>query len=143
MARRRPPRAAGTPPSGPSGASVVVKIGWAPDARAVFDRLSAKAQAGLREKLEDFGRTGVGKPLVRELKGFTRVTYGRVRCIAKRAEGAMIMVYVLEVGLRKARSDDDAYERATKALASRDPEIIDALNEMTAGFLAGDINIDE
>jgi mRNA-degrading endonuclease RelE of RelBE toxin-antitoxin system len=142
MAKRRPPKAATVPPPS-AGASVVVQIGWAPNAREAFDRLPAKAQAGIRRKLEDFGAAGAGKPLVRGLKGFQRVTYGRLRCIATRADGPIILVYVLEVGLRKAGSDDDAYELARRALDSGDPEIVEALNELATGFLSGDVKLDE
>ncbi len=97
----------------------------------------------LREKLVAFGRTGAGKPLVKDLKGFHRVTVGRVRCIARRdAMGNVIVVYVLEVGLRKAAADDDAYELARKALAKGDIDVYEAMEEIARAFLAGRLEND-
>ena len=71
------------------------------------------------------------------------MTVGRVRCIARRdAMGNVIVVYVLEVGLRKAAADDDAYELARKALAKGDIDVYEAMEEIARAFLAGRLEID-
>ena len=109
-----------------------VRIGFASSAKAAFDRLSAKAREGIRRKLYDYGRNpSLGKPLIRELHSFDRLTYGRVRCVTKSVDGIVLVLYC---GLRKSDAVDDSYEIASAALASNDPEVVRALQSLTARY---------
>jgi mRNA-degrading endonuclease RelE of RelBE toxin-antitoxin system len=135
------PRAKKTVPAA-TPQQAVVKIGFSPDARAAFERLPAKVQAGLRRKLREFGlNPAIGKPLIADLKGYHRVTYGRLRAISKavgpyvvataKAEGGIIIVHVLEIGPRKEGSGDDPYERAAIAALQAGDREAQALLERT------------
>jgi hypothetical protein len=105
-------------------------------------------RAGLRRKLRDFGENpAIGKPLIGELQGYHRVTYGRVRAISKalpevvvtieRADG-FIVVFVLEVGPRKDGAPDDPYERAAiAALRSGDRDAQTLLEQVIHQLHAG------
>jgi|GEM_PF-5545060 mRNA-degrading endonuclease RelE of RelBE toxin-antitoxin system len=117
------------PSAAPKGAA---RLAFSRAALAEFKKLPEKVQMGLRRKLLDFGITpAIGKPLVGSLKGYHRVTYGRLRTIAtvseKAADGAMVVV-ALHIGLRKEGSQNDPYEvAAAKALKGDDAEARAAL----------------
>lgn len=132
----------------------VVHIGFSPSAHAAFRALSVKERAGLRRKLIDFGlNPAIGKPLVGDLQGYHRVTYGRLRAISKAMPqvvatvtttvAGIVIVHVLEVGPRKEGSEDDPYERA--AIAALNANDVDAhalleqaVQALRAGHLGGD-----
>jgi hypothetical protein len=128
-----------TPAAGPTG---TVRVGFSPEAKEAFDALPAKWRDGLRRKLYDFGgNPAIGKPLVGALRGYHRVTYGRVRsiaeAIAKVADG-IVIVHVLYLGLRKEGAADDPYElAAAKAIRSGDPDAIEALEKLVQQMLSG------
>jgi hypothetical protein len=132
MKRKRPVK----PP--PEGAPLAkeVRLGFSPEARAVFDKLPSKLQDGLRRKLREFGVSpAIGKPLVGELFGYHRITYGRVRSISMRviasvAKSDVVAVMTLYIGLRKAGSADDPYEIAAAAVRRRDPDAVHAIELM-------------
>lgn len=144
MKRKRRPIAT-TPPATTVG---VVRIGFSPSAKVAFDRLPPKVRVGLRRKLYDFGKNpAIGKPLIGELQGYHRVTYGRVRAISKAlpevvatiefADGR-IVVFVLEVGPRKDGALDDPYERAAiAALRSGDRDAQTLLEQLIHQLHAG------
>ncbi len=121
-----------------------VRIGFSPEAKGAFDKLPAKVQTGLRRKLREFGENQTGaKPLVGALKGYHRVTYGRVRsiveAIVKIADG-IVIVHVLYLGLRKAGAGDDPYEvAAVKALKRGDPDAVEALKVLVQQLLTGQL----
>jgi mRNA-degrading endonuclease RelE of RelBE toxin-antitoxin system len=126
-----------------------VRIGFSPGAQSQFDGLPAKVRAGLRRKLHEFGENpALGKPLVGPLQGYHRVTYGRVRAIAMQmiasfADG-IVVVHVLWVGLRKAGSSDDAYERAAiAALRAGDPDAHAILEQLLQVEMTADGTADE
>ena len=130
---------ASTPAAGPTGA---VRLGFAPDAKAVFEKLPAKVHDGLRRKLRDFGANpAVSKPLVCELQGYYRVTYGRMRSIAEvvaeTAEG-VVVVHVVYIGLRKEGSARDPYEVAAMAALQRaDPDAVALMETLVYQVLRG------
>ncbi|HEV3156566.1 MAG TPA: hypothetical protein VGZ00_04405 [Candidatus Baltobacteraceae bacterium] len=130
---------------------VLVRIGFSPDARTAFDRLPSKVQDGMRRKLREFGANpSIGKPLIGELKGYHRVTYGRLRAISKalaphfiataKLEGSVVVVHVLEIGPRKEGSGDDPYERAAIAsLKAGDHDAQALLEETIQQLQAGNL----
>ena len=134
-------------------AEIAVRIGFAPDAGAAFHRLAPKAQAGLRAKLKAFGlNPSLGKPLVGQLQGYHRVTYGRVRSIAKAVEAeaivrvaaGVVIVHVLWLGLRKQGASDDPYEvAAVKALRQGDPDARQLLEALVRRTLQNPALVDE
>lgn len=129
----KPTRNRNTTSGSSTTASRGVEIGFAPEAKAGFDELDPKAQKGMRRKLQAYGENpSLGKPLVRDLRSFHRVTYGRVRCVTKAADG---IILVLFCGLRKSDAVDDSYEIASAALASNDPEIVRALQTITTHYV--------
>lgn len=108
------------------------RIGFAPEARAVFDKLPPKVQAGIRRKLHDFAKNPtVGKPLVGSLHGYRRITYARYRTIAMHLVANLVrgavLVHVVEIGLRKQGSQDDPYELAIGSLRRGDTDAQEAL----------------
>jgi mRNA-degrading endonuclease RelE of RelBE toxin-antitoxin system len=129
----------------------LVRIGFSPDARATFERLPAKVRVGLRRKLREFGiNPDVGKPLIGELAGYRRVTYGRLRAISKatrpyavaiaKIEGSIVIVHVLTIGARKEGSGDDPYERAAiAALQAGDDEVGALLEQVLLQLRAGSL----
>jgi len=139
--RKRKETAPAPPVAPPSGA---VRIGFSRDARAVFEGLSTGVRAGLRRKLRDFGgNPAVGKPLVGALKGYHRITYGRLRAVAHlqivaTVSDGVVIVFVLYIGLRSAGSRDDPYELAAEALRRGEADAIEALELMVQQHHAGD-----
>lgn len=134
--KRRP--TASTPPAAPTAGAV--RIGFSDVARADFEKLATKVQKGLRRKLREFGMNpAIGKPLVAELQGYRRVTYGRVRSIAEfvvKVTGRVVIVHY--VGLRKAGSSDDPYEAAAvAALNAGDRDAIAALEALVQQAVHG------
>lgn len=74
-----------------------------------FPGLPETAQVRILEKLKVLiGNPEFGKPLVRELKGLRRITYGRYRIIY-RYHKPSDSVFVLAIGLRKSHEWDDVY----------------------------------
>jgi mRNA-degrading endonuclease RelE of RelBE toxin-antitoxin system len=121
-----------------------IRIGWDQEAKDAFDRLPRKVQKGLRRKLRDYAENpAIAKPLIEELQAWDRVTYARYRCITRRVEGVLIVVYVLQVALRKDGAQDDPYEIAAAALARREPQILEALQKFAAGYIAGSFELVE
>ena len=120
-----------------------VRIGYDREAQAVFDALPAKVQEGLDRKLRDFAANpGLGKPLVGDLLGYHRVLYGRIRTVSLRATAkvvdGLVVVFVLEVGLRKEGSREDPYVLARRALKRGDVDAQHAVELIVASFLKGD-----
>ncbi len=138
--KRRPAEATAAAPG-------AVRVGFSLEAKGAFDKLPAKVQAGLRRKFREFGENRTGaKPLVGALKGYHRVTYGRVRsiveAIVKVADG-IVIVHVLYLGLRKAGAGDDPYEvAAVKALKRGDPDAVEALKVLVQQLLTGQLPAD-
>ncbi len=140
-AMKRKPRPTATPEA---AAKQAVRIGFSSGAAAVFMGLSDKVKAGLRRKLRDFGENpAIGKPLVGELKGYHRVTYGRVRTVSMRIVvsivNGIVLVHVLHVGLRKDGAADDPYQIAAAALVRRDPDALAALEALVQQLQAGEL----
>lgn len=138
---KRKPRSRATPEA---AAKQAVRIGFSSGAAAVFKSLSGKVKAGLRRKLRDFGENpALGKPLVGALKGYHRVTYGRVRTVSMRIVASVVdgivLVHVLHIGLRKDGAADDPYEVAAAALARHDPDALAALEELVQKLQAGEL----
>jgi len=139
--KRKPRPAATTPEAVTNG---TVRLGFSRGASAVFNKLPAKVQTGLRRKLHDFGENpAIGKPLVGPLQGYHRVSYGRIRTVSMRAvvsvSDGIILVHVLHVGIRKEGAADDAYEVATSALQRGDTEAIHVLEQFLQQFRAGQL----
>lgn len=102
------------PPIAPAAAPAVavVRLGFTASARVVWDALPAKVRDGLRTKLREAAlHPESAKPLVEELAGCRRVTYGRIRCVARVAEGAAVIV-VIAIDKRKDGAKSDPYEIA-------------------------------
>ena len=137
--KRKPRPPATTPEAAPKG---TVRIGFSRGAAAVFGKLPTKVQVGLRRKLHDFGLDpAIGKPLIDELRGYHRVSYGRIRAVSMRAVVSLVdgitLVHVLHVGLRKEGAADDAYELATTALRQGSADAIEVLEQLLQQFQAG------
>jgi hypothetical protein len=136
-------RSAATTPQVTSSATI--RIGFSEDAKVVFDGFSPKVRHGLRNKLREFGvNPANAKPLVGALKGYHRVTYGRVRAIAASSVEALvsmtdgiILVHVLYVGLRKQGAKDDSYEVAAAAIRAGEPDAIEAMELILQSYLCG------
>jgi len=131
LPKRRP--TTGSPKAVPE--AMRVRIGFSPEAKAAFDKLSTKVREGLRRKLRGFGANqAIGKPLVGALQGYHRVTYGRIRAVAEviaRVADGIVIVRVLHIGLRKEGSPSDPYETAAiEALKRGDPDAIALLEAM-------------
>ncbi len=128
MKPKRPPQ---TPPKAAPTAAMA-RIGFSPEARVVFDKLPPKVQAGIRRKLHEFaGNPAVGKPLIGSLLGYRRITYARYRTIALHlvadAARGVVLVHVVEIGLRKQGAQDDPYELAVASLRRGDADAHEAL----------------
>ena len=141
---KRKPRqatAATTPEAAPTG---TVRLGFSRGASTVFGALPAKVQVGVRRKLHEFGENpAIGKPLIGALRGYHRVSYGRIRAVSMRAVVSMtdgiILVHVLHVGLRKEGAADDAYELATSAVQQGNAEAIEVLEQLIHQLRAGNL----
>lgn len=121
------------PPAANSGQKA--RIGFVQSAAADFRRLPEKARNGLMAKLKELAfHPDCGKPLTGALQGCSRVTYGRLRCVVRVAEGVAV-VLVLVVAERKAGSRDDAYEVATEVVAKNEPGTQDLLARHVRAFL--------
>lgn len=95
-----------------------------------FSGLSETAQARILEKLKVLiGNPEFGKPLVRELKGLRRITYGRYRIIY-RFHKPSDSVFVLAVGLRKSHEWDDVYAWIDQHLHSGEVEATAVANQI-------------
>lgn len=146
MKRRKPPAVKVSRPSPAQNRDV--KLGFSPDAQTVYNLLPQKVKDGLDDKLREFGKDeNAGKPLIRKLKGYHRVTYGRVRAISLRAianvTAGIVVVYTLSIGPRKEGASDDPYAQATAALKRRDPEVITALENLVAQAINSDQEDDD
>ncbi len=134
--KRRPN--ASTPQAVPAPGTV--RLGFSDVARADFEKLTTKVQKGLRRKLREFATNpAIGKPLVGELQGYRRVTYGRVRSIAElivKVTDRVVIVHHL--GLRKAGSATDPYEAAAvAALNAGDPDAMAAMEALIHQTMQG------
>ncbi len=119
-----------------------IRIGFAPEAAVSFRRLSAKEQGGLRRKLRDFGTSpALGKPLTDELRGYHRITFGRLRTITLRVAETTsdVVVYVLYIGLRRQGAKDDPYEVATAAIRRGDPSAVEVMEQLIQHMLTGEL----
>ncbi len=140
MEPKRPPKAA-TPEAAPTAGTA--RIGFSPEARAIFDKLPPKVQTGIRRKLFEFAANpAIGKPLVGPLLGYRRVTYARYRTIAMHlianvARG-VVLVHVVEIGLRKQGSEADPYELAIESLRRGDADAQEALELLVQELQAQD-----
>jgi hypothetical protein len=142
---KRRPTASITSAAAPTGA---VRLGFSGEAKAVFEKLPVKVQDGLRRKLLAFGANpAIGKPLVGALRGYHRVTYGRVRSIAEvlaadviaKVAAGIVVVHVLHIGLRKEGSANDPYEvAALEALKAGDPDAIALLETLVRQAIQGE-----
>lgn len=136
--KRKPRPAATTPEAASTG---TVRLAFSRGASTVFIALPVKVQVGLRRKLHEFGENpAIGKPLIGALRGYHRVSYGRIRGVAMRAvvsvTDGIILVHVLHVGLRKEGAADDAYELATSAVQQGNAEAIEVLEQLIHQLLA-------
>ena len=99
------------------------RVGFAASADKLFKQLTAKEQRGLKAKLFEVAKNhSLAKPLWDSLKGHSRVTYGRLRCVVRLAEG-LAVVLVVYVGLRKEASEEDVYAAAQKVLQRERPDL--------------------
>jgi mRNA-degrading endonuclease RelE of RelBE toxin-antitoxin system len=90
----------------------VVKLGFTHSAWAAWNRLPAKVRDGLRPKLREVAlHPELAKPLVEELAGCRRVSYGRIRCVVRIAKG-MAVIVVIAIDKRKDGDKSDPYEIA-------------------------------
>jgi mRNA-degrading endonuclease RelE of RelBE toxin-antitoxin system len=143
--KRRPPATTTEEAASPKA----VRIGFAPEAREAFQRLSLKVRNGLRRKLKDIGANEVlGKPLVRELQGFRRVSYGRLRAVAYvdliiKTTGDVTVVIVVRIGPRAEGSRRDPYRVAVEALGRGDKDAIELLNLIVREVADADENFEE
>jgi mRNA-degrading endonuclease RelE of RelBE toxin-antitoxin system len=124
----------------------IARLGFSPDARAAFDRLSEKVRIGLRRKLRELGTNpALGKPLVGDLKGYYRITYGCLRAISKvlapdaattaAVNSDIVIMHVLYIGPRKEGSAGDPYERAAiAALQEGDRAALELLDQIIREF---------
>lgn len=111
------------------------RIGFVRSAASEFHAQSAKTQRGLMAKLKELAfNPQLGKPLTGALRGCARVTYGRMRCVVRVAEGVAV-VLVLVVAERKAGSREDAYAVATELVAANEPEVKDLLAKHVRAYL--------
>ncbi len=112
-----------------------VRIGFVRSADNEFKRLSAKIQKGLLSKLKAVAlKPSLAKPLIGPLHGCCRVTYGRLRCVVRLADG-MAVVLVMVVAQRKAGAKDDAYALATDYVASNRAAVDEILGRHIRAFL--------
>ena len=71
---------------------------------------------GQLRKLKDFAfNPAIGKPLTGGLRGFYRVSYGRVRAVV-RSDGQNPVALVIVTQVRKEGASDDPYTIAVEAL---------------------------
>jgi mRNA-degrading endonuclease RelE of RelBE toxin-antitoxin system len=112
-----------------------VRIGFTRSANEQFLSLPEKERTSLLAKLVELARNArLGKPLVGDLKGCVRISLGRLRCVAKCAAGAAV-VLVLVIAKRAHGSRKDSYELAKRALATQNEEIQSALQAHVTAHL--------
>lgn len=117
----------------------LVRIGFVRSANTQFKALPSKIQSQLLRKLKELGlNPALGKPLVGELKGCRRISFGRIRCVTRVAEGVAV-VLVIVIAQRRAGSSDDPYQLATEMLASGEAEVQELLEHHVRAFLANHI----
>lgn len=123
------------PPSVPATASPKVRIGFVRSADDVLRTLPEPVQRGLREKIKAHVlNPRLGKPLVGELQGCCRVTYGRVRCIVRMAEGIAVGL-VIAVGSRKSGDKGDPYALALDYMKNHPEEAQEILARHIRAFM--------
>jgi mRNA-degrading endonuclease RelE of RelBE toxin-antitoxin system len=138
---KRPKEVAETPHAAPDAQEVAteqtyVQVGFDDDAKAIFDRFSAKERNGLLRKLAELARNpDGGKPLIKGLLGYYRVTYGRIRAVARTAENVLV-VYVLWVAPRHAGSKKDPYAVASARLKRGDKDVREAFAKLIEARLS-------
>src|ERR1700681_1482634 len=116
MAARRIHRPSPVPK--PAETKSKIRIGFTRSANKQFLGLAEKERTGLFTKLEELARNPrLGKPLVGELKGYVRISLGRLRCVVKCAAGVAVVI-VLVIAKRAQGSRKDVYELAKRALAN-------------------------
>lgn len=100
----------------------IVRIGFVPEAETNFKALNEKERDGLLRKIKAAVlNPHLAKPLTGKLAGCSRVTYGRIRCIIRIAEGVAVAL-VLVASQRKGGSPQDAYAKAMGYLTSHGDE---------------------
>jgi mRNA-degrading endonuclease RelE of RelBE toxin-antitoxin system len=132
---RRPAAAKITSIPPPLEAAAKVRIGFVRTANDQFLRLPENVRTGLLKKIKTLVlNPNAGKPLVNELHGCCRVTYGRLRCIVRVAEGAAVGL-VIVVAPRKKGSKDDAYAMAIEYMTRNRVEAEKILARHIRAFL--------
>jgi len=141
QARRRQKRAAErnhpqTPVTPvPQPAAPTVSIGFVASAHAQFKTLPEKIQRGLLRKLKELAlHPALGKPLIDDLQGCYRVTYGSYRCIVRMTDG-IAMVLVLVIAKRKAGSRGDPYSLALDLLRKSNPSVEEIFGRYIRAYL--------
>jgi mRNA-degrading endonuclease RelE of RelBE toxin-antitoxin system len=123
-------------PPGAANPGQKARIGFVKSAAEEFRAQPERIQRGLMGKLKELAfHPESGKPLTGALQGCCRVTYGRLRCVARVAEGVAV-VLVLVVAQRKAGSRDDAYRIATDVVATNEPGVKDLLARHIRAYLS-------
>ncbi len=101
-------------------------------------KLDTRTREGLLKKLKVLAlQPSLGKPLVGELSGCCRVTFGRARCIVRVADGVAVAL-VIAVAQRKEGSKDDAYALAIDFMVKNRVEAEAALMRHIRAFLEAD-----
>jgi mRNA-degrading endonuclease RelE of RelBE toxin-antitoxin system len=123
-------------PPGAANPGQKARIGFVKSAAEEFRTQPEKIQRGLMSKLKELAfHPESGKPLTGDLQGCCRVTYGRLRCVARVAEGVAV-VLVLVVAERKAGSRDDAYRVAAEVVSTNSPGVTDLLARHVRAYLS-------
>jgi mRNA-degrading endonuclease RelE of RelBE toxin-antitoxin system len=111
-----------------------VRIGFTRTADNALQKLSPKVRVGLLAKLKQLAlNPNLAKPLQRELAGCYRVTYGRVRCVVRVADGIAVVI-VIAVAPRAEGSSSDPYVLALEYIRSGDPTVHDILSAHIRSF---------
>ena len=126
--------AAKPPPENSS--STKARVGFVRSANDQFKALPERVRKQLLRKLKEVAlNPSLGKPLVNDLKACRRVTFGRLRCVVRVAEG-MAVVLVLVISPRKAGAAEDPYHLATEMMSKGGPQVQELLEHHVRAFLA-------
>ena len=112
-----------------------MRIGFAPEAQAQLDLLSDKERTGVLRKIKEVVlNRSLAKPLTGRLAGCCRVTFGRIRCVVRLAEGDAVAL-VLVVAPRKQGARTDPYERAVAFMNSNSEAMERLLGQYVRAFI--------
>jgi mRNA interferase RelE/StbE len=105
----------------------IVQVEWTQSAADALREIGSRTiQRKIVQKVEDLAASGepelLGKPLVDELQGLHRISFGRYRIVyrvirdARNPRVVQIVVRVILTGIRKQGDKRDIYERLRRML---------------------------